>query len=106
MREFTLIIMIAIITFLLRAFPFLVFSNRNEMNPVLLRMQKDLPIAVMILLVIYCIKNISFASPSNWLPQILSVCLVSIIHIKQKNVLLSILSGTFFYMFCVQFLFK
>ncbi len=105
MREMVLVLMIAVMTFLLRAFPFLVFSRQKQLPSWMMKLEKQLPQAVMVLLVIYCLRSISFVQVSNWLPLCCGVLVTAVVHIKQKNVLLSILTGTFCYMVLIQMIF-
>lgn len=105
MNEMMLVLMIAVLTFLLRALPFLVFSGRKQLPSWMMKLEKQLPQAVMVLLVIYCLRSISFAEVSNWLPLCCGVLVTALVHLKQKNVLLSILAGTFCTMFLIQMVF-
>ncbi len=105
MKELIVVMMIAVITFVLRAFPFLLFSGQKELPPLMVKLEKQLPQAVMILLVIYCLRSISFVEVSNWIPQCCGVIVTALVHLKQKNVLLSILSGTLCTMFLIQVVF-
>ena len=61
---------IALVTALIRFFPFLVFSNGKSTPRIVEKLGKLLPSAVMAMLVIYCLKDVSFASPSDYLPPI------------------------------------
>lgn len=95
---------IALITAGLRFLPFLIFRSRKTPEFVAY-LGKVLPCAIMGMLVIYCLRNISFASLSAFLPELLACALVALIHIWKRNTLLSILSGTLFYMILVQLIF-
>lgn len=53
------VIISAIITFSLRALPFLVFSGDRRMPAFLDKLGKMLPSAVMATLIIYCLKDIN-----------------------------------------------
>ena len=105
MREMTLIFMIALITFFCRALPFLIFSGKKELPQIVLKLEKQLPVAVMIMLVLYCLRSISFQSFSGWIPLCGGVLMTVFVHLKQKNVLLSILAGTLVHMIFVQLIF-
>jgi len=54
------IAVVAIVTWILRAFPFLLFGNR-PLPKAILYLGKVLPPAIMTVLVIYCLRDISFA---------------------------------------------
>jgi branched-subunit amino acid transport protein AzlD len=59
----------------------------------------------MAMLVVYCLKGISFAKAPFGLPELISVILVAVLHIWKRNTLLSIICGTICYMVCIQFVF-
>ena len=105
MRAFVMIVMVALMTLMLRAFPFVLFSGKKQLPDLMVRLEKQLPCAVMVLLVVYCIKGVSFSNTSSWVSTFAGVAVTALVHLKKKNVLLSILAGTLVYMICVQFLF-
>lgn len=100
---FTMIMVIAGITALLRFLPFLIFRKATP-EPVRY-LGRVLPYAIMGMLVVYCLKNISFAGAGHWLPELLAVLLVAVLHKWKHNTLLSIPAGTVFYMLLVQLVF-
>ncbi len=102
MKLFGLVVEIAVITFMLRAFPFMLFSGKNKLPDVMVRLEKQLPQAVMILLVLYCIRSVSFETALGWLPSFAGIVITVLVHLKQKNVLLSIFSGTLCYMVLIR----
>ena len=71
----------------------------------MITLEKQLPCAIMILLVVYCIKGVSFSNVSSWVSTFAGVLVTALVHLKKKNVLLSILAGTLVYMMFVQFVF-
>ena len=105
MRAFVMIVLVALMTFALRAFPFVVFSGKKQLPDMMVRLEKQLPCAIMILLVVYCIKGVSFSDASSLVSTFAGVLVTALIHLKKKNVLLSILAGTLVYMMFVQFVF-
>lgn len=64
-----------------------------------------LPYSIMAMLVVYCLKGISFAKAPFGLPEIISVILVATLHIWRRNTLFSIICGTICYMLLIQFVF-
>ena len=64
-----------------------------------------LPYAVMAMLVVYCLRNISFASAGNFVPELICVILVAVLHVWKRNTILSIVTGTVCYMLLVQLVF-
>lgn len=102
MREMILIVMIALITFLCRVLPFLIFSGKNQLPGMIASLEKQLPMTIMVLLVLYCIRNINFVSVSGWIPLCAASLVTVLVHIKKNNVLLSILAGTLLYMILIR----
>ena len=63
-----------------------------------------MPYSVMAMLVVYCLRDISFAAVSGWLPYGVSVAAVALLHIWKRNTLLSIIGGTVCYMLLIRLL--
>ena len=91
-----LVIVIALVTAALRFLPFLIFSK--ELPRWLIYLGHVLPAATMGMLIIYCMRNVSFTSPAHGLPELLASALVLLVHKWKHNTLLSILGGTVVYM--------
>ena len=99
-----LVAVVALVTIFLRFLPFLIFRNRT--SPAFITyLGKVLPFAIMGMLVVYCLRNISFSAMPFGIPEVISVALVVGLHVWKKNTLLSIISGTVCYMLLVQFVF-
>ena len=106
MTHAALIIAIAgAVTLMLRFLPFLVFSGKRETPPYIVYLGKVLPYAIMGMLVIYCLRGISFTATANYLPELIACAVVVLAHVWKRNTLLSIISGTVCYMLLVQFVF-
>ncbi|MBQ8861040.1 MAG: AzlD domain-containing protein [Ruminococcus sp.] len=105
LHSIALVIVMAVVSFLLRAFPFMLFSGRKETPKFVLYLGKVLPYAIIGMLVVYCVKDISFDSVSHFLPYIIAGAVVVLLHIWKRNTLLSIIAGTLSYMALVQFVF-
>lgn len=101
-----LVIVSAVVTMLLRFFPFFVFSGKRKTPESILYLGRVLPFAIMGMLVVYCLKNISFASMPFGLPEIIASVFVVLLHLFKRNTLLSIGGGTAAYMLLVQVVFK
>ena len=65
-------------------------------------LNKVLPSAVMGMLVIYCLKNVSITAFPFGLPELISIILVVILYLWKRNTLISILFGTLCYMIIMQ----
>ena len=68
-------------------------------------MGKALPCAIMGMLVVYCMKDVTFLFGSHGIPELISCALVAALHIWKRNSLLSIGVCTVFYMVLVQLVF-
>ena len=64
-----------------------------------------LPYAIMGMLVVYCLKNVSFFAGSHGIPEIAASAVVVGLHVWKRNTLLSIAAGTVLYMFLIQAVF-
>ena len=94
---------IALVTAMLRFLPFLVFNGRKPIPKVIQHLGVVLPHSVIAMLVVYCLKDVSFVSCSGWLPLMFSVLVVVILHVWKRNTLLSIVGGTVCYMLLIRF---
>lgn len=111
------IAVMAIVTFLTRALPFLLFDRGDHPPKLVLYLGRVLPPAVIAMLIIYCLKSNVLAVEANltslldpavlnqWLPALLSVAVVVLLHVWKHNNLLSIFGGTILYMVLVQAVF-
>ena len=97
---------ISLVTALLRFCPFIVFKNENKTPKLIDKLGKMLPYAIMGMLVVYCLKGISFSSVSGFLPSLIACLVVGVLYIIKRNTLISIVCGTLCYMFLVQVVFK
>lgn len=98
-----LVAVIAIITAALRFAPFVVF--RRKTPKLITYLAKALPYAIMAMLVVYCLRGISFTSYPYGLPELISVAAVAALHIIFKKTLLSIGAGVVLYMLLIQLVF-
>ena len=106
MSHAALIIVVAgAVTLLLRFLPFLIFNGKRETPPYIIYLGKVLPYAIMGMLVIYCLRGISFTAAANFLPELIACAVVVLAHVWKRNTLLSIITGTVCYMLLVQFVF-
>lgn len=94
----------AFCTVLERALPFLIFRGR-EVPKVIRYLGRVLPMAIMVTLVIFCIKDISFTTAGGWAPYVIATAFTAALHWFLKNALLSIAGGTICYMLLIQLVF-
>lgn len=99
-----LILVIALVTMALRFLPFAIFRGR-ETPKFIAYLGKVLPFAIMGMLVVYCLRNITFTAMPFGIPELLGVAVVVVMHLWKRNTLLSIISGTVCYMLLVQVIF-
>jgi len=102
-HSLAIIAVVAAVTIFIRFMPFLIF--RKNTPKIILYMGKVLPYAIMGMLVVYCLKHVSFVKGSHGIPEIIAVVLVVLLHKWKHNTLLSILIGTIAYMLLVQIVF-
>lgn len=93
---------IALVTALIRFLPFLIFRKNTKTPELIAWFGKVLPMAVMGMLVVYCLKGVNFSGLSQWLPAALSVAAVVLLHVWKKNTLISIPVGTILYMILIR----
>jgi branched-subunit amino acid transport protein AzlD len=93
-------IVIAVVTLFTRAFPFIFFMKKNPPESVRF-IQKYIPPMVMLILVVYCFKDVVWTMYPHGIPMILSSILVAVLHLWKGNSLISIFGGTIFYMVIV-----
>ena len=95
---------IALVTAALRFLPFLLLGSR-ETPKFISYLGKVLPFSIMGMLVVYCLRHISFTALPFGIPEILACGTVVQLHLWKRNTLLSIISGTAVYMVLVQTVF-
>ena len=100
-----MIAVIALVTAALRFLPFFIFRGNRQTPKYIEYLGKVLPYAIMGMLVVYCLKGVTFTSLENWLPYLVATALVVLVHLWKRNTLLSIISGTVCYMVLVQLVF-
>lgn len=92
---------VALVTWGLRAFPFLVFG-RKELPPMIRYLGSALPPAIMTILVAYCIRSINIVEYPYGLSEVMSILLIIFIHSKYENTYVSIITGTLCYMILIR----
>lgn len=105
LHTWSIVAIIALVTATLRYLPFVVFSRKRKTPPIIDKLGKALPYAIMGMLVVYCLKDMSFTSPAGFLPALIACGIVGVLYIWKRNTLVSILAGTVCYMILVQTVF-
>ncbi|ANQ66020.1 branched-chain amino acid ABC transporter [Candidatus Pseudothioglobus singularis] len=93
-------LVMAISTYLTRLTPFLMFTPGKE-NAKLNFVAKNTPPMVMMILVIYMLKEVDYLSTEIFY-TLFALAVTVGLQILKRNALLSIVSGTIVYMFFVQ----
>lgn len=103
----TLIMIFAVAfgTMITRFTPFILFPDSKEPPEVITYLGKVLPPAMMGLLVVYCLRNVSVVQSPHGLPELIAIAVIAALHKWKGNVLLSIGAGTVVYMALVQAVF-
>ena len=92
---------ISIVTWALRAFPFMLFGSR-PLPKTIQYLGKALPPAIMTVLVIYCLRDTDIGQFPHGVPELAACTLVVILQIFRKNMYLSIVAGTACYMILIR----
>ena len=92
----------AAVTAGLRFAPFILFAGRKEPPRFITWLGKKLPRAVMAVLVIYCLKDVSFTGAASFVPALVSVAVTSLLHVIKRQMMLSIAGGTLVYMLLIR----
>lgn len=98
-----LVLVMALVTWLLRFLPFLIF--RKHTPSYIVYLGNVLPSAIIGMLVIYCLKDVDIVSAPFGLPELTAAVSVAILQWWKRNSLISILCGTVIYMILIQIAF-
>jgi branched-subunit amino acid transport protein AzlD len=93
-------------TVLTRFLPFLFFPAGKKTPKYVIYLGNTLPYATIGLLVVYCLRGVSFTASPYGLPEVLSIAVIAVLHIWKGNSLLGIGGGTALYMVLIQTFFK
>ena len=95
----------ALVTIGLRFLPFVIFRGDRPTPPYIVYLGKVLPYAIMGMLVVFCLKNVSLTAAPHGLPELVACALTALLHVWKRNTLISIIGGTAAYMIMVQMIF-
>ena len=105
MHDILLIVVATLVTMATRFLPFLIFGEKRKTPALITYLGQVLPFAIMGMLVVYCMKDVSFLTAPFGIPEAIGCLIVAVLHIWKRNTLLSIAAGTVSYMLMVQFIF-
>lgn len=104
-RGLVIVAVMALATVITRFLPFLLFPSGKKTPKYITYLGTTLPYATIGLLVVYCLKGLTFTAYPFGLAELLSIGAITVLHCVKKNPLLSIGAGTALYMFLVQVVF-
>ena len=105
LQMWTAVAVIALVTAGIRFLPFAVFRGGKQTPALIEKLGRVLPYAIMGMLVVYCLKGVSFSAAEQWVPSAVACAVTAVSYVWKRNTLLSILSGTVCYMLLVQLVF-
>lgn len=105
-QQLVTIALCALGTMTTRFLPFLVFSDKRPTPKYVSYLGKALPAAIFVMLVVYCLRNVSLLSGSHGLPELIAIAVTVALHLWKRQMLLSIAGGTVCYMLLVQTVFR
>lgn len=88
-----------------RFLPFLIFREDKETPAFVQYLGKYLPTSVFGMLVIYCLRNVSFLHGTHGIPEMISIVVTCGLHLWKRQMLISIAGGTICYMLLLHFVF-
>lgn len=97
--------LISLGTIITRALPFIIFPENKKLPKYIKYLSDVLPFTTIGMLVVYCLKDVSFTARPFAFPEIISITAVIVLHLLKKNTLLSISIGTVLYMILVNYVF-
>ncbi len=95
----------ALVTASLRFLPFLVLGGNRKTPKIIQKLGRILPYAIMGMLVVYCLKGVTFTSVAGYAPSLIACLVVGVLYVWKRNTLVSIVAGTVCYMLLVQLVF-
>ena len=105
MHDVLLIAVAVLVTMVTRFLPFLIFGEKRRTPPIIEYLGTVLPCAIMGMLVVYCLKDVSFLTNPFGLPELIACVVVAALHVWKRSSLLSFGGGTVCYMLLVQLVF-
>ena len=103
MNAAVLVAVMSLVTILLRFLPFLIF--RKQTPAYITYLGRVLPPAIIGMLVVYCLKDITLIAHPHGLSELIAAVCVVGLQVWRRNALISILSGTVVYMLLIQTVF-
>lgn len=93
-----LVAIISLVTMAIRFLPVLIFGREQQTSELIAYLGESLPYAIIGMLVVYCMKDISFLDKPYGIPELIAVGAVILLHLWKRKTLLSVIGGTVIYM--------
>ena len=103
MKSAIIVGVMAAVSALLRFLPFVVFRKRTP--PYVAYLGRVLPPAIIGMLVVYCLKDVTLTAAPYGLPELIACLTVAAVQLWRRNSLWSILAGTAVYLVLVNVVF-
>jgi branched-subunit amino acid transport protein AzlD len=88
-----------------RALPFILFPENKKIPKYIKYLSDVLPYTIIGMLVVYCLKDVSFTLQPYALPELISIAVLTGLHLWKRNTLLSIGIGSAVYIILIQYVF-
>ena len=99
------ILVMGIVTLATRVLPVLLFGRGEKVPDLVLYFGRVVPYTAMGMLIVYCLRDVSFAGGSHAVPEIIALAAVALSYLWKRNSILSVVIGTAVYMFLIQSVF-
>lgn len=93
---------IALVTALIRALPFFAFGGKRKIPKIIDYLGQALTPAIIVILVVFCIKDTKFTASPYGLPELISIAVIIALQAWKKHTIASILTGTVCYMLLIR----
>ena len=103
MKSAIIVAVMAAVSALLRFLPFVVFRKRTP--PYIAYLGRVLPPAIIGMLVVYCLKDVTLTAAPYGLPELIACLTVAAVQLWRRSSLWSILAGTAVYLVLVNAVF-
>lgn len=85
--------------------PFRLFQRGNQTPRYIQGLGEFLPGAIMVMLVVYCLRNVTWLSGNHGWPDLIACTLTILVHLKWRSLFASMIIGTTAYILMVNFVF-
>jgi branched-subunit amino acid transport protein AzlD len=92
------------VTFALRALPFAALRPLRD-SALVAYLSRHMPSGVMVILVVYTLRDVSLGEAPHGLPEALAVAATVVLHLVRRNAVVSIIGGTAVYVLLVNLVF-